>query len=128
MLSSARPFANQRYQPATSPKPGHFFQAAHSKPNISFFYPRTLAIERAGDLGGVFQGPIQRKRALKRNTLDEFHDEIAGRIGRCTDVVEVANIRMVQGGDGADFAVEALKRSLEVLMATSRPVRESCAR
>ena len=55
------------------------------------------------DLAGGFDGFVEWERALERGSVDQFHDEVVG-----ADVLELADVGVVEGGDGAGFALEAL--------------------
>jgi hypothetical protein len=60
--------------------------------------------EGVGDLAGDVEGFVAGDGALakalgERGAFDEFHDEVVG-----ADVVEVADVRMIEGGDEAGFA------------------------
>jgi len=59
-------------------------------------------IERAADLLRVPQRFIEGKRAFERPSLNEFHHQIIR-----PDVVEVADVRMIERGDGTGLALEA---------------------
>jgi len=69
-------------------------------------------VERVGDLDGVLQNLFERKRtfleAFRQRLPFEMlhHQEISAVL--VPDVVEGADVRMVQAGDGASFALEAL--------------------
>src|SRR5215467_14912640 len=56
-------------------------------------------------LSGIFDGLFQRKRTSQRSAVDELHDEIVG-----TDIIEMANVRMVQRSNDARFLSEALAK------------------
>jgi hypothetical protein len=62
---------------------------------------RVRGIESVADLVGVFQGLIKRQREFERLALDVLHDQEVW-----SNVVEMADIGMVQRGDGARFAFE----------------------
>ena len=80
-------------------------------------------VKRVQDLPGIEQSLIERQRALDRLALDALHDQVVG-----THVVERADIRMIQRGDGLHFALEAFaERWWLVLMATIRFRRVSRA-
>ena len=69
------------------------------------------AVERVGDLGGELERLIERERALldaggQRLALQVLHHHVAGAI-LIADVVECADVRMIQRCDGAGFAFEA---------------------
>ena len=66
-----------------------------------------------GDLLGVSQGQVQGKRALlealgQRLALEALHDEECHAV-LLADVVEGADVRMAQPGDGPRLALEALE-------------------
>src|SRR5215471_14221798 len=68
--------------------------------------------QRIGDLNGVVYGRRRIERTLfqylrERRTLDVFHDEIERRIV-LTDVIEAANVRMIQRGNCARFQFESM--------------------
>jgi hypothetical protein len=54
-------------------------------------------------LRGVFERPIQRKGPFQRRAFDVLHYQVVG-----ADVVELADVRMVQRRHRARFALEAL--------------------
>src|SRR5260370_31992522 len=69
-------------------------------------------VERIGDLRAVFQGLIEWERTLfqplgESFTFDALHHQIIGAI-LLADVMERADVWMVQAGDGFRFAFEAL--------------------
>jgi hypothetical protein len=59
-------------------------------------------IQRVQNLPGVFDGQFERKWAPQWSSFDKLHDEIVG-----TNVVEMANVRMVEGGDYLRFQSES---------------------
>ncbi|OFW47357.1 MAG: hypothetical protein A3J29_23325 [Acidobacteria bacterium RIFCSPLOWO2_12_FULL_67_14b] len=59
-------------------------------------------LEGAGDLDGQRRRPIRCDRSMQRKALDVLHHEIVG-----ADVVQRADMGMVQRGDGAGLALEA---------------------
>jgi hypothetical protein len=64
-------------------------------------------LESLGDLAGDGEGFVKGERALpdvlgEGGAFDEFHDQVIG-----ADVVDRADVRMVEGGDGAGFALES---------------------
>ena len=68
-------------------------------------------VQRIGDLDGVFEGLIQRQSAflqtlLERLTLHVLHDEVVNPV-LFADVVERADVRVVQAADGPCFTLEA---------------------
>src|SRR5262249_43716397 len=63
--------------------------------------------ESIQNLAGVFDGLLDRQRTRKRRPLDELHHQVVG-----TDVVKLANMRMIQRGDGARFALETFGKLL----------------
>ena len=85
--------------------------------------------ERVGDLRRQLERLLERNGARpdplrKRRSLDELHHQVIG-----AHVIERADVGVVQGSDGARFAFEpSVKRSADVLMATSRNTRVSSAR
>ena len=61
-------------------------------------------VECIADLHGVAQRLISSgKRTMERSPLDKLHDQIVG-----ADIVKLANVWMVQRGDGFGFMFEAL--------------------
>ena len=64
---------------------------------------RVRGVQRVGHLRGDLQHLTQRHRTVQRRPVDVFHDEIPG-----PDVVEHADVRVVQRGDGASLLLEAL--------------------
>src|SRR5262252_7450643 len=69
-------------------------------------------VEGITNLSAIFQGLIQWQRSAKRLPLDVLHDEIVR-----TDIVELADMRMVERSDCPGFALESfaelLTRSLD---------------
>ena len=68
-------------------------------------------VERVGDLGGDLQRLVERQRPLleprgQRLALEMRHDEVVRAIG-AADVVDAADVGMVQRRDGASLALEA---------------------
>ena len=66
------------------------------------------AIEGVGNLPRDAEGFVQSGAALaraigERGTLDELHHQVVG-----ADVVQRADVGMIQRGDGAGFALKAL--------------------
>jgi len=71
-------------------------------------------VERVGDLHRNRQRLIERKRALlqslgERHALQVLHDQEVGRM-LVPDVVQRADVRMVQRGDRASFVLESLAK------------------
>ena len=69
-------------------------------------------VERIGDLGAEFQNLIKRQGAFsealgERFSFDAFHNEIVDSV-LLADVVQNANVRMAQAGNGSCLALEAL--------------------
>jgi len=64
-------------------------------------------VERIANPGGLSQSLIDGQRALKRRAVDVLQDEIIR-----TDIMQRADIRPVQGGNGPRFALEALGKLL----------------
>ena len=58
--------------------------------------------ERAGDLPGVLQGFLHRKRTFKWRAFDVLHDQVIR-----ADVVQRTNVGMIQRRDGFGFSLEA---------------------
>src|SRR5215467_10171782 len=69
-------------------------------------------VERVTNLRAIFQDLIQWQRSTKRLALDVLHDEIVR-----TDIVKLADMRMVERRDCPGFALESfaelLTRSLD---------------
>ena len=96
------------------------------------------AVQGIGDLQAVFQRLIERKRALldpggECLAFHKLHHHVTHAI-LIADVMEHANIRMVQRSYGTRLALEALAKIFALgdvlgqeLMATSRPRRVSRA-
>ncbi len=64
--------------------------------------------ERVGDLAGDVQGFVERNGAFgdaleERRAFDDLHYEIVG-----ADVVQGADVRVIEGSDGSGFALESL--------------------
>ena len=73
---------------------------------------RVRGCERLGDLPGNAQQLLHRQRPLaqtggERLAFHVLHDQVCGAI-LLADVVQAANVRMIQGGRGASFAFEAV--------------------
>ena len=69
------------------------------------------AVERVGDLRGQLERLIERQRALldargQRLALHVLHHHVTGAV-LVADVVEHADVRMIQRSNGAGFAFEA---------------------
>ena len=62
---------------------------------------RVRSIERGGNLNGDRDGLFQRQRSLERRAIHVLHDQIVG-----ADVVESADVGMVQCRHGTSFPVE----------------------
>ncbi len=67
--------------------------------------------ERVTDLNGEIESLLQRDRAFtqavgKSFAFEVLHDQVGSAVV-LADVVEVTDVRMVEGGDGAGFAFEA---------------------
>jgi len=58
--------------------------------------------ERIANLHGVAQRLLEREWTAELSPLDKFHDQVAG-----ADIVDLADVRMIQGGDGFGFALKA---------------------
>ena len=70
------------------------------------------AIERVGDLDRVADTSLGRQRAAceprgQRLALEELHDQVGDAV-LLAEVVQDADVRMVQRADDAGFAIEAL--------------------
>ena len=61
-------------------------------------------IERIANLHGVAKRLIERERTVQRSPLDKLHHQIIR-----ADVVNLADVRMIQRGDGFGFPLEALR-------------------
>lgn len=59
-------------------------------------------LECVEDLFGGLDGLVEGKGAFERGAIDELHDQVVG-----TDVVELADVGMVEGSYRAGFALEA---------------------
>ena len=71
-------------------------------------------VERVGDLGGDLQGLVERERALfkargERLAVEMRHHQVVSAVD-AADVVNTADVRMVQGRDGACLALETRSR------------------
>ena len=64
-------------------------------------------VQGLADLCGIPQGIVRRERAPQRLAVDQLHDQVIG-----ADVVQRADVGMIQRGDGAGFALEALSETL----------------
>jgi hypothetical protein len=87
------------------------FNARFRRENVRRFEVATgdrfamRGFERAGQLNCRLQRQIERQRILDFCTVDVLHDEIVG-----TDVVNLADVRMIQCRDGPGLALEALAK------------------
>ena len=80
-------------------------------------------IESIADLRRIVQHSFKRQRTLKGLPFDVLEDEVIR-----PDVVQRANVRMIESGNGARFPLEALRELLlGYLMATIRSRRVSRA-
>ncbi len=61
-------------------------------------------LERATNLHGVAQCLIERERTVERGAFDKLHDQVSR-----PDIVDLADVRMIQRGDGFGFALKALR-------------------
>src|ERR1700686_5025801 len=59
-------------------------------------------VERIADLRGAFQSLIQREGSFKRLTFDVLHHQVIW-----SDVVKLADVRVIQRRHGASLAVES---------------------
>ena len=59
-------------------------------------------VEGFEDLAGVLDSFFDGQRSFEGDALDVLHDEVIG-----ADVVELADVGVIEGGDGAGFAIEA---------------------
>src|SRR5262245_53421629 len=64
-------------------------------------------VERITNLHAIFQGLIQWQRSAKRLALDVLHDEIVR-----TDIIKLADMRMVQRSDCPRFSLESFAELL----------------
>src|SRR6516225_4393769 len=64
-------------------------------------------IQRIAYLHRVLQGLIEWQRPLERRALDVFHHQVVG-----SNVEQRTNVGMIQRGDGSDFAIKALIKTL----------------
>ncbi len=61
-------------------------------------------VQRVADLYRVFEGPVERQRSLQRRAVHVLHDEVVG-----SNVVERADVGMIQRRDGPSLALEPLR-------------------
>src|SRR5688572_26106894 len=59
------------------------------------------ALQRFGDLDRQRDGILRRLRSLERLPVDIFQHEVIG-----ADVMDLADVRMIQSSDGASFVFE----------------------
>src|SRR5215471_17858659 len=59
------------------------------------------SIERAADLYCVGKRPVERQRPSERPAVDILHDQVIG-----ADIIQSADVRMIQRGDGASLPLE----------------------
>ena len=59
-------------------------------------------IQGIQNLSGVFDGFFERQRSFQRRALDVFHHQVIR-----ADIVELADVGMIQLRDGAGFTLEA---------------------
>jgi hypothetical protein len=64
-------------------------------------------VQRVAHVGHVANRVLPRHRAAEWFPIDELHHEIAGAFER-PDVVERADMRVIEGRDGPGLALEAL--------------------
>ena len=64
-------------------------------------------LQRVQDLNGVLDGPGDRQRSLQRPAIDVLHDQVIG-----ADIVERANMAMIEGGNGPGLALEPRRELL----------------
>src|SRR5215469_3505547 len=64
-------------------------------------------IQRVQDLTGILHGLAERKRPLQLRSFYELHHQIVG-----TDIVKLADMRMIQRRHRAGLALESLAESL----------------
>jgi hypothetical protein len=70
------------------------------------------AIESTGNLDRISKGFFQRQRSLlqplcKSLSVEILHDDVSGAV-IVADIIELANVRMIEAGDGASFTLESL--------------------
>ena len=80
-------------------------------------------IESIENLAGVFDGLLQRKRTIQRRALNKLHYQIIG-----ADIVELADVRMIQRGHRARFALEPFRKLLAGNLDGDRAVEARVAR
>src|SRR5215467_3198537 len=64
-------------------------------------------VQRVADLPGVLHRLIDRQRTFQRSAVNVLHHQVIR-----PDVVELANVRMIQRGDRTRFPLEALRKLL----------------
>ncbi len=69
---------------------------------------RCAAFQRPGKLNGNLEREVEREWALYFRAFDVLHDDVVG-----TDVVNLADIRMIQSGDGAGLALKSFAELFE---------------
>ena len=60
------------------------------------------SVQRIANLRGILQRLIERQRPLQRRPLDVLHNQVIR-----SDIVQRADVRMVQRSDSPRFALEA---------------------
>jgi hypothetical protein len=61
----------------------------------------------AGQLNGGLEDEIERQRTFNFQTFDILHDDVVG-----ADIVDLADVGMIQSGDGAGLALKSLAEFL----------------
>jgi hypothetical protein len=87
-----------------------FFASPKSSSLTPCLVTRVLAVrgvQSVEDLSGVGDDLVERQRASERLAFHQFHHQVVR-----PDVIELANVGMVQGGDGAGLAFEAIGEPL----------------
>ncbi len=64
-------------------------------------------IQGVGDLRGVLRGDGEGERTLGTGAFDQLHHDIVG-----ADIVNLADVGVVEGGDGSGFPLEAFVETL----------------
>ena len=80
-------------------------------------------IQRVADLTGVFQRFLQGQRTFDRLTLDIFHHYVVR-----ADVVQRADVRVIQRGDSACLALESFGELLQAHLDGHDPVEPGITR
>src|ERR1700694_5114678 len=64
-------------------------------------------IQRLQNLPGVFDSFLQRKRTLQRRSFDELHNQVIR-----SDIVKLADVRIIQSRDRTRLGLEPLRELL----------------